>query len=489
MCKDFMAKSEERRVYRYLPDCVKESSGRETGEPTVPRIRHELQSVSQDNKFSQRRGAFRSTCPALPNPKSMSGLRYDSVRMRSLVQPGGHGRTSRPRPVRSLVHTAIACVMIGSAVGPTCTTLVAQTDLAPQRTSRTKIFTIAGAVLGSLAGLVVRSGGASKGGHGCLGVPCVVIGATAIGAGIGFAIGHESDRTYNSRFRGVVPLRLSSVNADLEGDPVALTAGDDLVAVGGSIGVELFQESGPMTGASLRARGLNGIMVVALARPSGWLAVGSPSGLYMFPPATGAGALVRPGDVAAIVGGTGHVYVGVDDRIEIAPLADDTSRTWPGITVTSPVHALGIDSARSLLWATTDRDLIAYRMDGDSLVRVGAAPLESVGLRLAQSGDTIAVALGERGVRVFDVSDPAAPRVVASWTIAHFAYDVAISKQRLFVAAGPEGVYVLDLSTSPIHTIGLARGMGFATALASRGGYTYILDRRNVVLRRILSDF
>ena len=419
----------------------------------------------------------------------MSRLRHGGVKVRSLDRLTDRGRTTRPLLARTLVHAALTCVMIASTIEPACTRLVAQTDVAPKRTSRTKIFTIAGAVLGSLAGLVVRSGGASKGGHGCLGIPCVVIGSTAIGAGIGFAVGHESDRTYNSRFRGVVPLRLSSVNTDLEGDPVALTAGDELVAVGGSAGVELIQESGPMTTASLRARGLNGIMAIALARPSGWLAVGSPSGLYMFPPQAGAGALVRPGDVAAIVGGMGHMYAAVDDRIEIAPLADDTSRTWPGITVTSPVHALGIDSARSLLWATTDRHLIAYRMDGDSLVRVGAAPLESVGLRLAQSGDTIAVALGEQGVRLFDVSDPAAPRAVASWTIAHFAYDVAIDKQRLFVAAGPEGVYVVDLRTSPIHTIGLARGMGFATALASRRGYTYILDRRNVVLRRVLSDF
>lgn len=419
----------------------------------------------------------------------MSGLRHRSVRVRPLSRPADRGRTSRPRLIRTVAHAALTCVLIVSTIEPISTRLIAQTDAAPARTSRTKIFTVAGAVLGSLAGLVVRSGSASKGGHGCLGIPCVVIGSTAIGAGVGFAVGHESDRTYYSRFRGVMPLRLSSVNADLEGDPIAVTAGNELVAVGGSAGVELFQASGPMPTASLRARGLNGISVVALARPSGWLAVGSPSGLYMFPPQTGPGALVRPGDVAAIVGGMGHVYVAVDDRIEIAPLADDTSRTWPGITVTSPVHALSIDSARALLWATTDRDLIAYRMDGDSLLRVGAAPLESVGLRLAQSGDTIAVALGEHGVRLFDVADPMAPRTIASWTIAHFAYDVAIDKQRLFVAAGPEGVYVVDLRTSPIHTIGLARGMGFATALASHRGYTYILDRRDVVLRRVLSDF
>jgi hypothetical protein len=361
-------------------------------------------------------------------------------------------------------------------------------EAAPPHTSRTRIFTILGAVLGGLAGLAVAKGSQSSNRHGCLGVPCISLGSVAIGAGIGFAIGHESDRQYASRFRGVASLRPASTNADLEGDPVALAADDRSIAVGGSVGVQVLDAGGAMQSAFLRARGLNGISTVGLA-PNGWLAVGSPEGLYMFPPSAGPGALIRAGHVAAIAGAARHVYVAVNDRIEIAPLSDDTTATWPGVTVASPVHALAVDSARSLLWATTDRELIAFRTSGDTLVRLGAAPLESVGLRLAQSGDTIAVALGEHGVQVFDVSDPVTPRATASWTIAHFAYDVAIDKQRLFVAAGPEGVYVVDLHSTPMHTIGLARGMGFATALASRRGYTYILDRRSVVLRRVLSDF
>lgn len=421
----------------------------------------------------------------------MSGLLHRSVSVRSLSGVADQHLNARSHRLRTTGVAAILMVLIATIVQPAWTAaLAAQTDeAASTRTPRTKILTIVGAVLGGVAGLAIRAGSGSKGGHGCLGVPCVALGSTAIGAGIGFAIGHEADRVYNARYRGVAPLRLLSVNADLAGDPIALAAGDSLIAVGGSVGVEMFNATGPAQEASLRARGLNGIIAVALAPRSGWLAVGSPAGLYMFPPRVGPGALIRSGDVAAVAGGAKHVYVAVDNRIEVAPLADDTSGTWPGTTMASRVHALAVDSARSLLWATTDHNLIAFRTDGDTLVRVGAAPLESVGLRLAEGGDTIAVALGERGVQVFDVSNPASPRAVVSWTIAHFAYDVAISKQRLFVAAGPEGVYVLDLSTSPMHTIGLARGMGFATALASRGGYTYILDRRNVVLRRVLSDF
>jgi len=386
---------------------------------------------------------------------------------------------------RRIVAGSIAAGMVVNSAAAWTSPIAAQTaepTVAP-RSSRTKVYTILGAILGGAIGLGIRNSVGGKRSS------TVLVGSTVIGAGIGFAFGHEADRTYNSRYRGVAPLHLTSVNAHLEGEPVALAADDSLIAVGGTSGVEMLPLSGAMEAGILRARGLNSIIAVALAPTSGWLAVGSPAGLYMFPPAAGPGALIRQGDVAAIAGGQRHVYVAVNDRIEIAPLSDDTARAWPGISMGSPVHALLLDTDHGLLWATTDRNLIALRTSSDSLVRVGEAPLDAVGLHLAQSGDTIAVALGEQGVRLFDTTDPTAPRPVASWTTAHFAYDVSIDKHRLFVAAGPEGVYVIDLSTTPMRTLGLTRELGFATALASRRGYTYILDRRGVVLRRVLSDF
>ncbi|MGH7650125.1 MAG: hypothetical protein ACREND_18620 [Gemmatimonadaceae bacterium] len=387
----------------------------------------------------------------------------------------------------ALVRGIVLVPLLAATLAPLPLPVHAQ-EAAPPHTSRTKLFTILGAVLGGVAGLAVAKGSQSSNRHGCLGVPCVFVGSVVIGAGIGFAIGHESDRQYVSRFRGVASLHPASTNADLEGDPTALAADDRSIAVGGSVGVQVLDAAGAMQSAFLRARGLSGISTVGLS-PNGWLAVGSPEGLYMFPPQAGPGALVRAGSVAAIVSGPEHVYVAVNDRIEIVPLADDTTRDWPGVTLESRVHALALDSARSLLWATTDRDLIAFRASGDSLTRVGATPLDAVGLSMALAGDTIAIALGERGIRLFDATNAAAPHVVASWSIAHFAYDVSLDAHRLFVAAGPEGVYVIDIGTSPLRTIGLARSLGFATALASRRGYTYILDRRSVVLRRVLSDF
>jgi hypothetical protein len=57
------------------------------------------------------------------------------------------------------------------------------------------------------------------------------------------------------------------------------------------------------------------------------------------------------------------------------------------------------------------------------------------------------------------------------------------------VASGVEGVYVLDTGGPGLKTEGLARELGFAIALVSGGGYTFVLDRTTNSLRRFASDF
>ena len=176
---------------------------------------------------------------------------------------------------------------------------------------------------------------------------------------------------------------------------IAAFSGFTSYSIGHNVGASVF------TGGAVRYRvysawGLSGIDVVAVSPPSEWLAVGSPSGLYLFPPRRGPGALVRPGDIAAAAGGPTHVYIAVGNRIEIAPLSTDTARAWPGVDAGSAVYALAFDTTRALLWAATGRGLVSFRATGDSLEELGAAPLAGAGLRIALSGDTLAVALGER---------------------------------------------------------------------------------------------
>jgi hypothetical protein len=97
--------------------------------------------------------------------------------------------------------------------------------------------------------------------------------------------------------------------------------------------------------------------------------------------------------------------------------------------------------------------------------------------------------MGEKGVAIFDIADAAHPVQRAVWSGARFAYDVSIDGTRLFVAAGPEGVYLVDLAADGPRTFGLARSLGFASALVSHDHHTFILDRRANALRRIISTY
>ncbi len=395
------------------------------------------------------------------------------------------------RPAARSALLALALATTISVAYPT-RALRAQSSSSPgHRTPRSRVLAVLGGLVGGLVGVVFAKSSSSSLSGSCLGIQCVILAGTAGGAVFGYYIGREYDLTYAQRYRGVRPLDVSSVDADLEGVPVDLSVSDSSVAVVGSEGVELFRTS-KLLAQARRAGGLRGMSVVALAPTSGWIALGSPSGLYLFPPGGGPGALVRGGDVSSAYASDHDVFVGVNDRLEVAPFQLDTTRAWPGVALGEGGAArdVELDAARSLVWVVTSRELVSYRVEGDSLVGpVGAASLDGAGHRLALANDTIAVAMGEKGLRFFDSTDPTKPRAFANWTVARFVYDVSMDSGRIFAAAGPEGVYVLTFDAGHPRAIGLARGLGFASALVSRGGHTYILDRRSNSLRRIDSDF
>jgi hypothetical protein len=50
-------------------------------------------------------------------------------------------------------------------------------------------------------------------------------------------------------------------------------------------------------------------------------------------------------------------------------------------------------------------------------------------------------------------------------------------------------VYLVDLTADGPRTFGLARSLGFASALVSHDHHTFILDRRTNALRRIISTY
>jgi hypothetical protein len=348
---------------------------------------------------------------------------------------------------------------------------------------RSLVLGIAGVIIGGLAGFGFSRGGKQPG------AGMTVVGAAAGGLA-GFFIGRQFDERRAVTYRGAPSLRIPNVAIELEGEPSALAVRDSEAAVGGSTGVQLFSATDPrLMPLGHRAAGLHGVDALALAPGTGWLAIGSRTGLYLYPPIRGPGILVGRAGVNAIAAADTRIFVGVDDRVEIVPVSADSARSWPGTSLGAPVRDVALDEVRAIVWASTDRELVALRISGDSLVKIGSLPLPGIGLRMVIDQGVAAVAMGEKGVSIFDITDPTQPKQRAVWTGARFAYDVSIDGSRMFVAAGPEGVYLVDLGTDGPRTIGLARSLGFASALISHDHHTFILDRRTNALRRIISTY
>jgi hypothetical protein len=349
---------------------------------------------------------------------------------------------------------------------------------------RALILGIVGAIAGGLAGYGFGKGAGRGGGGGMTFV------GVAAGGLAGFFIGRQLDERRAISYRGTPSLKIPNVGITLEGDPSVLTVRDGTAAVGGSAGVELFSAmDARLLSLGTRAIGLHGISAIDIAPRSSWLALGSRTGLYIYPPNKGPGVLVKRATVNAIAAADTRIFIATDNRVESVPVNADSERVWPGTTLSAPVRDIELDEARAVLWASTDRDLVALRISGDSLVVLGSVPLAGAGLRVVIDRGLAAVAMGEKGVALVDISDPQHPKSRTIWTDAHFAYDVSIDGPRLFVAAGPEGVYLVNLSGDAPKTIGLARSLGFASAIASHDGHTFILDRRTNALRRIISTY
>ena len=360
--------------------------------------------------------------------------------------------------------------------------LAAQRDAAAAATGRTPRRVLLG-IVGALAG---GAGGAllhRAAGTACR--PCDIGAGAAIGGLAGFFIGREFDQLYAIRYRRTARLRIPFVEEALDGDPLTLAARDTLLAVATSTGVTILSSTDILITRGRRATGIRGIAALDVTARTHALAVAAPTGLYLYPPVRGAGVLLREGTIQAVSASDDHVFFAVDSRIEWAPVNGDSAQQWPGLELPAPVVDLEWESGRRILWALTDTLILALQWEGDSLRTTSRTPVDAGGRALTAAGDRIAIARGGAGLILLDASDPAGPREMGRWTGARFVYDVAITGERVYVGCGPEGVFVLDASAAPLRTVGLAFDLGFAATLLSRGGYTYILDRRTSSVRRI----
>jgi hypothetical protein len=355
----------------------------------------------------------------------------------------------------------------------------------------------------------------------CTGPSCVLPMSVGVGFFVGYLMGREMDQSHALHYRRGAPVNAGGQSLALRSEPQFLAIGAQHGAAGGTGGaggVQLFSIDGAPRALATRAAGLRGLRGMELQ--NGQLTVASSTGLYAFAIDSAVGTRVRDGDITAFARLHGRRIVAIGARLELEPSTDASSLTassarvatatppraatsapqadavpavstirWPSQPTGSPVRAMTVEPGGSILWVATDSALTSYVLAGDSLAARASTRLRGGARAVRSDGARVVVAAGERGVWLFDTDGASVPRERFLWAGARFAYDALLTRERLYVAGGGEGLYVLDARAARGTVLGLARHVGFAIALGERGEYTYVLDRAAPAVHRIRSDF
>jgi hypothetical protein len=320
---------------------------------------------------------------------------------------------------------------------------------------------------------------------GCSKASCVVPVSVALGAGVGFLIGKEMDDLYALRYSHAPPIDLRGRELPLAMTPNDLVVQDSTVLVTGGEGVEVVRAGPTLERLGLRARGLRGIGPVTADGRRNVLFVGSSVGLYRFPLlGEEPGTLAYPDEISALSSDGAGLAIGIGPGIQLARVGDSLETVGAPVPEDSRVMDLAWQGD-SLLWVLTEERLASYRREGDTLRFLGALPLPTIARRLALDSTVALIAAGSGGVFAVDVRDAAAPAELTNWSGARFAYDVAAVGNTVYVAAGPEGLYILRLTPEGFRPVGLSRSVGFVAAIEAGPEAVYLLDRTGVMLRRL----
>jgi len=149
--------------------------------------------------------------------------------------------------------------------------------------------------------------------------------------------------------------------------------------------------------------------------------------------------------------------------------------TVRGVENSDYVTDMAFSSDRDIGWVLREERLTSYEA---GLRRIGEITLPAAGRTVRAEGNRLVVAAGSSGVFVLDSTDPARPRVVQRYEGVRFAYAADLDGDRMFVAAGPEGVALVDISGSEPRVLGVAREARFASeVVVSDTGAVWIVDR------------
>ena len=107
---------------------------------------------------------------------------------------------------------------------------------------------------------------------------------------------------------------------------------------------------------------------------------------------------------------------------------------------------------------------------------------------VAVSGSMVYVAAGPGGLRIIDVSNPAAPDELGTYETLGWACDVAVSGTMAYVAAGSGGLRIIDVSNAAAPREVGACETSLAHGVAVSGGVAYVADRASGLAIMDVSD-
>ncbi len=344
------------------------------------------------------------------------------------------------------------------------------------KSNRRWLFTLIGGVVAGVPAYAFGGDGTVR--TNCSSKTCVGLAAGLIGAGIGFLIGSELDSRYKRRMAAGPSLNYSFQSVPLDLVPDRLTGFPGGAAVIGLGGARIVFRDGTVR---RRAAGVRGIEDVVVVPSEDLLILSTFSNLLTFP----VGDDAAPGQVVDERGGgslqlfqDNLAVAGLDSLrlLRIQKTAQEVSlSTLTEVENFNFVTDMAFSDFGHVGWVLMEDRLASYTSD---LEKIAETELPAAGRTVRAQGSRLVVAAGSNGVYVLEAADPAAPRVVQHYSGVSFAFAADLDGDLLYVAAGSDGVVLVDIGGAVPTVIGVARETRFATdVVVTEGGDVWILDR------------
>jgi hypothetical protein len=346
------------------------------------------------------------------------------------------------------------------------------------KTNRRWLFALVGAAAVGIPAAALTSSKDSGSDVACSSKACVGVLTGGIGALIGFLVGAEMDSHYSRRMAAG-----PSLDYDFRDVPLGMTPDKMAPFPGGAavIGVRGARIVGRDGTVRERGTGVRGIEDVEVLPQKDLLVLSTFANLLSFSlqhdtvqgqviDQRGGGSLAAFEDRLAVAGQDSLRLLSLD-RVD----GSVTVETVSGRQNTAYVTDMMFSRFGRTGWILMEDRLAAVNPD---LTVLGEVQLPAVGRSLNATGDRLVVSGGSDGVWVIDGRNPAEPKIVLTYTGVKFAYAAALQGDTLYVAAGPEGVAVVDISGAEPRILGVARESRFAVDVSVVGdGEIWILDR------------